>query len=300
MEVVNVERFEESFVIYFDGKPKSINAYTLATSIVSIADAIKAANELINPGYDVEVVVESFGDGSFKVKVATVFRSARNIFSKDNLRNIVLGVIASFVYQKTLAPESDVNVIVNSEEVVIEQGDKRIVIPREVHEQLTEIEKSEKITRCIGNVFDAAEADENLDGVGLTPYMEDNEPLIYVPRSKFQLLARPQKSEDEAREVIEQADLQISRAILERGLRKWEFVWRGIKISGPILDDRFFDNFAAHKITIAPGDVIRVRLKIYQSKEGVTGIFTNQRYEVLEVIEHVPRLKQQGFEDTRG
>jgi len=102
VRVVEIKEFEEEFVLYFGGKPNRINAYTLASSLVSVADAVKSANSLINPGYDVEVVVEAFGEGSFKVRVKTIFHGAQNLFSKENLKAIVLSVIAAYIYEKYL------------------------------------------------------------------------------------------------------------------------------------------------------------------------------------------------------
>ena len=296
MQVVNIIEFEEEFVLYFGGKPNRINAYTLASSLVSVADAVKSANSLINPGYNVEVVVEAFGEGSFKVRVRTLYNGAKNLFSKDSLKAITLSVIAAYVYQHTLSPDVEINVIVNTDEVIIEQGDKKIIIPREVHDAVKEVEKSEKFRQSIGKTFETIEKDKNIESFGITPKMEDETPLISIPRSKFYLLSDLPEIEENQRFVIEVAELNILRAILERGTRKWEFVWRGIKISAPVLDDNFFSDFFAHKITIAPGDSIEVNLKIYQTKDEDIGIFTNSKYEVIEVIKHIPRMKQTKIE----
>lgn len=292
MQVINVREFETDFVIYFGGEPKRINAYTLASSLVSIADAVKAANSLINPGYDVEVVVEAFGEGSFKAKVKTLYKGAANLFSKENLKSITLSVIAAYVYQHTLSPDQEINVVVSTDEVIVEQGDKRIIVPREVHDCVKAAERSEKFTQSIAKVFEAVEKDKSVESIGFTPRMDDSIPLISIPRKQFALLSAPPSIEDNQRAIIEVADLHILRAILERGTRKWEFSWRGIKISAPMLDEKFFDDFFAHKITIAPGDSLEVKLKIYQLRDQDTGIFTNQRYEIIEVLRHIPRMKQ--------
>lgn len=292
MDVIDIKEFEEEFVIFFGGKPKRINAYTLASSLVSIADAVKSANLLINPGYNVEVVVEAFGEGSFKVKVKTLYHGAKNLFSNENLKAIALSVIASYIYQHTLSPDVEINVIVNTEEVVIEQGDQKIIIPREVHDSVKEVEKSDKFKQSIGRTFEAIEKDQDVESFGITPKIEDDEPLILIPRSKFALLSDPPEIEDNQRSVIEVADLHILRAILERGSRKWEFVWRGVKISAPLFDQNFYNEFFAHKITIAPGDSIEVKLRILQTRDKDTGIFTNNKYEVIEVLRHIPRMKQ--------
>lgn len=290
MKIINIKEFEDQFVLYFAGKPRRINAYTLASSLVSVADAVKSSNSLINPGYSVEVVVESFGEGSFKVNVKTIYNGAKNLFSTDNLKSITLSVIAAYIYQNTLSPNFEV--IVNSDEVIITQGDEKIIIPREVHDAVKEMEKSEKFKQSISKMFETIGKDNNVEAFGITPRMSDDVPTISIPRSQFGLLSMPPEIEENSREIIEVADLSILRAILERGTRKWEFVWRGIKISAPVLDDVFFSDFFAHKITIAPGDSIEVNLKIYQNRDKDVGIFTNARYEVIEVIKHIPRMKQ--------
>lgn len=94
------------------------------------------------------------------------------------------------------------------------------------------------------------------------------------------------------RELVETTDLQIVRAILEKSRRRWQFVWNGIKISAPVLDDAFYSDFFAHRITIAPGDVLRARLRIRQKRDPELGVFINEAYEVVEILEHIPRGAQ--------
>ncbi len=47
MQVVDIREFEEEFVLYFGGKQNKINAYTLVSSLVSVADAVKSANKTV-------------------------------------------------------------------------------------------------------------------------------------------------------------------------------------------------------------------------------------------------------------
>jgi len=94
------------------------------------------------------------------------------------------------------------------------------------------------------------------------------------------------------RVITESAELQIVKAILKKSNRKWEFVWRGITISAPVVHEGFYKEFFAHEITIAPGDTLEVTLAIKQAKDPDTGIYTNVGYEVVEVHGHVPRIRQ--------
>lgn len=292
MQVVNIEEYNEEVVLHFGGERKKINAYTLASTLVSIADAVKEANSVINPGYDVEVLVEAFGEGSFRAKIRTTYKSAANIFSSENLKAIALGVLASFIYEHTLAPDKDVIVNVNSEEVIIEQGDKTIIVPRSTYEATKEVQKSDKFKKSVSRISNEIEKDKNITSFGFTNNLSDDKPRIEISRKEILLLRNPDDIAEPSREIEERTTLFIKRAILERSKRKWEFVWRGFKISAPVLDEKFYDDFFAHKITIAPGDQLEARLKIYQYKDEDTGIYSNDRYEVIKVERHLPHVTQ--------
>ncbi len=294
MSTIDLKEFEQEFVIHFGCDQRRINAYTLAATLVSLADAVKEANTIVNPGYEVEVVVEAIGPGSFRAKVRTIYKGLENLFSKENLKAIAIGVVSAYVYQVTLAPDVKINVVVDDEHVIIEQGNQRVIIPKETHEALKQVEKSEKFKSSVGKMFDVAEKDPEITSLGITKGLDDEEPLISIPRSRFALAARLEESEEDSREITELTELQIIRAILDRSKRRWEFSWRGIRIPAPVFDEKFYDDFFAHRITIAPGDSLEVKLRVYQRKDPDTGIFTNERYEVIEVIKHLPRLRQLG------
>lgn len=295
MPTLNIRQFEESFVVHFGSNFERINAYTLASSLVALADAAKAANAAINPGYEIEIVVEALGPGSFKAKIRAFYKSAANLFTADNAKNIVLGVIASYIFQSVFAPDQQVKVIINTDEVLIQQGDTTLVVPREVHQAVQEVRKSPDFQESIGRAFEAVEKDPAISSVGISSSFDDVAPPIRVPRERFAFLAAAATQPDEeTREIVETTDLQIMRAILERSRRRWEFVWRGVRISAPVLDDRFFADFAAHRITIAPGDALEVKLKIRQRRDPYSGIMLNDPsgYEILQVLKHLPRHRQ--------
>jgi len=300
MTTVQIREFEESFVIHFGSDFERINAYTLASTLVAFADAAKSANAAVNPGFEIEVVVEALGPGSFKAQVRALYRSASNLFTHETAKTIVLGVIAAFVYEQTLAPDKNVKVVVNTDEVVIEQGDKKIIVPRQVHQALESAKKSNEFRGNIGRAFDALERDPQISSLGLSPRLDDPKPPLEVPRERFPLISSTQLlSIEDSREIVEHTELQIMRAILERSRRRWEFVWRGVRIAAPVTDDRFFGEFAAHRITIAPGDGLEVRLRIRQRKDSASGIFLNDPngYEVVEVLKHLPRHTQTSLPD---
>ena len=69
-------------------------------------------------------------------------------------------------------------------------------------------------------------------------------------------------------------------------------IWRGVRISAPVLDQKFYTDFLAHDITIAPGDELQVLLAIKQERDQSMGIYTNVEYMVVQVFKHIPRMRQ--------
>lgn len=302
MTQIKIQEFEESFVIYLGGESGTINAYTLASTLISFADAARVANDFINPGYNIEVQVIALGNGSFKTKIKAKYEEAKNLFTKEDLKTIVLSVIATFLFQYTLAPDLEVNVVVNDDSVIIKQDEKEIVVPREVHDKLKEVEQSEKFKKEIGNTFSTIEKDSSISSFGIQKDMDTPKPPIEIPKENFPQLSALVNEEPEAEErsVTQVENLQILRAILEKGTRMWQFSWKGIRISAPVLDDDFYNQFYDHNVTIAPGDALKVKLKIYQKRNDVAGIYVNKKYEVVEVIGYTSRSQQISLNDSSG
>lgn len=291
MTEIDLRPIGDTIVLHLRKDQHNINAYALATTLISLADAAKEANDRINPGYSIEVVVEALSDGSFKAKVRVLYQSLENLFSKENIKAIVLSIIAAYIYEKTLVPDKSISVIVNSDEVVIEQEDKKIIVPRQVHEAEQQVKTSTRFQEKIGRAFDAILKDPEITGMSIEPDDDCENPPPPIKRKDIEQFAFQSPINDDRHVVEEQAELQIVRAILEKGRRRWEFSWRGFRIPAPILDERFYQNFISHRITIAPGDKLKVRLRIYQILEPATGVYMNDGYEVVEVIKHEPAFK---------
>lgn len=292
MRIVRISQFENSLVVHFATQDRRINAYTLASTLVGLADAAKAANSAINVGHDIEIVVEALGSGSFRAQIKAVYSKARNLFSNQALQAIVLAMLSNFIYERTFARHDDVKVEIRTDEVIIEHGQERVVVPRQVYEATRAAEKNPEFVKAIGRTLESVSRDKRVDGLGFVSSMDAPDPEILIPRDELPQVTTDGDDHAHERIIEEHCNLQIVKAILERGTRKWEFMWRGVKISAPVADEEFYSEFFAHRITIAPGDELKVLLAISQTRDEETGIFTNVGYEVRRVLEHVPRLRQ--------
>jgi hypothetical protein len=286
LPTIRLSEYQDAFVIHFGGEFTRVNAYTLATTLVGLADAAKAANAVLNPGYEVEVVVEALGAGSFRAKIRAVYHSAGNLFSREALRGIVVGVIAGFIVQLSLG--EDVTVNVYTDEVIIEKGSTRVVVPRETYDSIERVKPDAQFRTGVGRVFRAVEDDGSIRDVGIGTDLDEPTPPIRIPRESF--VGIPERlfgSDSDKRDIVEITDVRITRAILERSRRRWQFIWNGIRISAAIRDNAFYDDFIAHRITVAPGDRLHVRMRIRQQRDPEVGVFFNTGYEILEVLDHI-------------
>lgn len=296
MRIVEVAQIENAVVIHFDTDDTRINAYTFASTIISLADAAKAANATLNPGSEIEVVVEALGPGSFRAQIRAIYSSAKNLFSNQVIAGVVIGVIGNYIYERTLAMDDKVVVEVKTDEVIVQRGQDRVVVPRQIYDGTRQVERNPQFVKSMNKSFEAMVADDKIKGIGLVSSMDAPPPSIPISRETLIQLAATLPEDPDSRVVTEEAELQIVRAILKKSNRRWEFVWRGVTISAPVLHEGFYREFFAHKITIAPGDTLRVTLAIKQSRDPETGIYTNVGYEILEVHKHVPRVRQMPLE----
>lgn len=273
--------------VYFSKNEHSINSYTLASILVSLTDAIKETNRIINPGYDVEVIVVTFDEGSFKAILKTIYKKGKDLFSNQAVQAIVLGIVSSFIYDQYFAKKPDVKIEVTSDYVVVSNNTEKVIIPKNIYEAKRQVEKLEKVKQPIDRTISTIKGDTSITGFGLSDEI-DKEPTVLLDRPYFdEYVPLNQIVEDgKHRIVYETCKLEILRAILRDSKRKWEFVWHGNIIPAPITDDEFYKRFKEHKYTIAPGDTFDVELKIVQERHGESNVFINKSYEVIKVLGH--------------
>lgn len=298
MATVRIAKFEDTLVLVFETPAQRINAYTLATTLVAIADTAKAANAAINPGHEIEIVVEAMASGSFKATLKAIYNSRPGVLSKKIAGAIVIGLLTNFLYEKMFEGDPRVKITVNTTEVVVQDGSDTYIIPREVYDATRQAEKNPEFPRAANRIFDAISQDKEIEGMRMMPSDDAKPSAPFIPIERIRAAAMKPIDLPDVRIIPEIVHLQILKAILERSKRKWEFMWRGFKISAPVTDEHFYINFFAHDITIAPGDVLNVTLHVIQELDKRTGIYRNIGYEVVQVHNHIPRIRQPNLEGT--
>ena len=136
------------------------------------------------------------------------------------------------------------------------------------------------------------ETDSSVTSFGFAQDLESTDYLFIEGRDNFKSYCEINIEEEFSRTEIHSVTLRLLKIILEKGSRKWEFVWNGIKISAPITDDNFWEDLRTGKVQISHGDSMDVQLKIHQKKDPYADVFLNDKYEVVRVDKYHKALKQ--------
>jgi hypothetical protein len=281
-------------VLHFGGRLNEVDAFTFSNSLIAFGEALREINAQVNENYCIEVSIEANGPGSFRAHIATKLKSLGGLLSHD-ARNVIAGILATFIYLK-IDPQEPPKIIINDDSVVIQTGTDRVIVPRATWEAREKIRNHSAIETHVRKAFSVMEEDASISNFGIASSIHDKYPIALIDRGAFAVITRePEEVGEDDNKTFkdEKTKLTVLKLVFERGNRKWQFVWNGIKISAPIRSDEFFDKLASREYDFSQGDVLDVTLRVHQIRDEISGVFINSDYEVLEVhgLEKMPRQR---------
>jgi hypothetical protein len=296
MAIIRLDDFrEDTIVLHFGGSEGTIDAYTLANALIGFADTAYAVNETIDPGQEIEIIVEGTGPGSYR----TVIRKLKKGFAGGVLSGIagtiLWNVVSNVIYDATLkAVDPKPQIIINTTEVIIKHGPDTIIVPRTVYDATENAKKNPAVQKGLKKTFETLEADPHVTDFGITGSIGDTKPLIKIPRTEFPLVVEPivdivEQPQERTRK--ERARLVILKAWLNHAKRKWSFEWNGVPISAPITDKEFLDRLDRREHLLGSGDALDVEITYKQEFDPVLSVYVNDpnSFKVTRVIRPVAR-----------
>lgn len=286
---------DDRVVVHFGGPAGAIKAQTFANALIAFTDTARSVNDIVNPGSEIEILLEALGDGSFRAFLRKVESGVPGFFGRG-VENLFWTAVGLVFLAPLLTPE--VKVIVGSGEVIVDTGHDRIIVPRNVQEHAPNLSKSPEVRANVHRTYRAIEMDEAITSFGLSSTTDSAAPIILIPREDFKRAARATVVLPEVTEKVRIAEVEARLVILKAWLnhanRKWLFEWNGVPISAYVRDERFLDQLSAREYLIGAGDALDVILMFKQSFVESLGVYENDStsYVVKEVIGPVPRSKQ--------
>ena len=275
----------DQIVVHFGGQLTSVDAYTFANSLISFADTVRSVNEMVNPGQKIDVRLEAVGPGSFKAVIKQVKKGLSGFFS--SAPSNVFWIVAALLIEGALEGESTITV--EDDVVIIERGGERIILPREAFNGYKNAKNSPQVRRGIGQTIEVLEKDEAIENFGITPDLNDDEPLIQIPRDNFDRLTKLPDTvlpEEKRRLRSNRAQLVVLKPWINASNKKWAFEWNGVPISAYVKDENFLERVKNHDIRFGNGDVIEATIENYENFDDKRNIWISDKstYMVTEVF----------------
>jgi hypothetical protein len=304
MGTVDLREFkDDTVVLHFGGALTSVDAYTFANALVAFADMATSVNRVIHPGENIEIRLIADGTGSYRAKIRKIKKGLGGIFSRAP-ETILWGVVAAYIYEKSLADPKPV-ITVNTSEVIIESKGDRIIVPRTVYDHLPNVEKDPEVQNNLSRTFSAIESDEAITDFGITGSIDDPTPAIQIHRPDFERLAIPPppnpEEDGKPKPKKERALLLILKAWLNHSKRPWSFEWNGVPLSAPVRDQNFLDRIDRNEIRFGHGDVLDADLEFKQVFLEDVGVYMTDPKSFVVTKVHKPILRRgtQGSLDVK-
>ena len=288
------ENATNNFKIKFDGQEHQLDANTLINSLIHTSSIIQEVNTFYNSGKKIEIKIKALEKGNFLINielVESVLENIKNLLTKDNVE-YAAAIIGSFIglieLKKFLRGKKAKSIEEkSSEKVRIENEDGQVIYI----ENFTYIvyENSSIVKDALAQNFETLDNDPTITAFEIT---DKNEvPLIRVEKEDFNSMSiKSEEISNGERVLTEAANLNILRLSFEGNL-KWDFYYKGNKISAKILDKNFYELIDKGQ-AFAKGDILEVELQINQIWEEAVNTFINKSYSVTKILRHIPRNEQ--------
>lgn len=282
------------FKIKFDGQQHQVDANVLISSLIHTSTIIQEVNRYLNSGKKIEIKVKALEKGSFLCHielVETTVDALKNLLTKENIEvgAAIIGTVVGLIEVKKFLKG-------RKAKEVKQKGDKTEIINKNGNVLIIEnatfniYEHSPVVKDALAQNFDALKNDPAITGFEITD--KNEKPLVVVDRSEFDDLSqKSEEIEEGERKLIEAATVNIVRVSFEESL-KWDFYYRGIKISAKIADPSFYELIDKGE-AFAKGDVLEIELQINQKFEESVNTFVTKSYQVNRIIRHLARNEQQ-------
>ncbi|MDY0217495.1 MAG: hypothetical protein RBS19_11130 [Bacteroidales bacterium] len=284
---------DSDFKIKFDGQQHQVDAQILISSLIHTTTVVQELNKLFNTGKKIEIKVKALEKGSFLVHIElleTALDSLKNLLTKENLlfaSGIIGGLVGLIEIKKHLRGKKPKEIkSEGSKTIIINENNNVLNINSDIYNIY---ETNIIVNDALSQNFDVLDNDPAITAFEITDKKEN--PYIRVERNDFKdLTLKSEQIDENKKHIIELTRLNIVRLSFEENL-KWDFYYRGNKISAKITDPNFFDLIDKGE-AFAKGDTLEVELQINQLFEESVNTYINKSYQINRIINHYKRAEQ--------
>ena len=279
------EVIDNDFKIKFDGQQHQVDAQILISSLIHTTTVIQELNTYFNTGKRIEIKVNALEKGSFLIHIElieTALDLLKNLLTKDNLlfaTGIISGLVGLIEIKKHLRGKKPKEIKKDGgTTIIINENNDVLNISSDIYNIY---ETNIVVNDALSQNFDVLDNDPAITAFEITDKNEN--PYVRVDRTDFKDLSlKSEQIDDDRKSIIELTRLNIVRLSFEENL-KWDFYYRGNKISAKISDPNFYELIDKGE-AFAKGDTLEVELQINQLFEESVNTFINKSYQINRII----------------
>ena len=277
-----------SVVFKFEGDVEEISVETFTQAVMGYSHLVQIAAKELDPNMRVDVNISAIRPGCLEAVMSAIANGLPGLLAgvagvAGDLAPILEAVTGYLELKKFLAS--------NGAPTKIEQrGEVNVVMTQNggtmnVTNNVIKIDGSAEAAKTLQGLFSSLDDNEKVSGVSIEEDGSTASSGFTAEHKEFASIASaPSCTVDSTRTMIDgHAQLAVSKAVLEpSSSRKWEFYYRGNKISAPVIDTAFYEKLLSHSWTFGIGDYIDADLEVTQKLNSI-GIWENSRYRVVKV-----------------
>ena len=282
------------FKIKFDGELHQVSANVLISSLIGVSTILQEANNEINRDTVVDIKIKALAEGSFEVHWIYAFVGTTVIplmpsiiTTGSDLLTILTGVLD---LKKHLKGEKPGQVTEISGGVEISNTRGNVIV---VNKPTYNLYQRVGVQDALSKTFSSLESDPMISSFEVLD--ESGGVLHKSQREDFGGMAqRDAVLEEGTRIITEIATLHIFKLVFD-SRHKWEFYYKGNRISAFIADEAFFERVDSGE-EFSKGDQLVVELEIEQTFDNTVNTYVNRSFRINNVREHIPRAQQESLE----
>ncbi|WP_345162451.1 hypothetical protein [Pontibacter saemangeumensis] len=288
---------DNEFKVKFDGELHEIDANTFVNYLIHLNSIIQEVNRELKPETKIDVKIKALERGSFLVHIELIrnlISSVPGLFNSANLTDaasIVAIVSGLYNLKQFLAGKKPAQETASNNGVTIQnQNGGTLTVTNHVYNIYT---TNFTVNEAISKSFQTLENDESIAGFSITDVEE--KPIITIPREDFSALSEPNQIIEKDTDTIDVPDAKLSIIKLSFDPKlKSDFYYEGRKITAKVIDQTFYRSIDQGR-SFSKGDSLVVVLKIKRVFDQSVNHYIHKGYEVVEVIQHIPREQQQNL-----
>lgn len=284
----------EAFKIHYGGQTNQIDANTYINSLLHFTNIVEEANKELSPESKIKINISAHEEGSFVTDIVVLAQTTlEHVVNSPTvqtagyvktLMELVGGVYSLAKFLRGKNPKS-VESVNNS--VTITKNDGNVTY---IDKRVFNIYQNKSVRNSLSQEFETLNDDENVTSFELLDSSET--PIVEVEREFFAEIADDEGVELTNNEQLQEITTTLNIVALDLELKKkWDFYYKGHKISAKVKDESFRDRINKGE-RFGKGDSLEVEMQIRQEFDESVNTYINKSYVITKIIKHIEKPQQ--------